>query len=340
MKVLIIKLSSIGDVVHTLPALNALRKGFEAKGVKARIDWLVEQAASTLLKDHLMIDNLIVVKRGWLKNFSENKKTSEMLEKEGYDLVIDFQGLLKSGVWVHLLKGKKRLGFSNARELSHLFLNDKAPAYDIEKHAVDRYLELAAHAGVATGEAVFPMDVSKETESVKCKLDEAGVKGGFFMLVTRARWATKMWDDDKFAALARELIKKTSLSAVLAGGHEDRTGLDKLKEKIGHKAFNIAGLTNLKELWAMSALSRFVVTVDSGPMHIAAASGASVVALFGPTAPWRTGPYGKGHAIVSKRLDCSPCFRRKCPEPKCMDGITVEDVASAVYEVIKSAKAG
>lgn len=335
MKVLIIKLSSIGDVVHTLPALNSLRKGFEERGVKARIDWLVEEAASTLLKDHPMIDNLIVVKRGWVRNYSENKLTSALLAKEGYDMVIDFQGLLKSGVWVHLSRGKKRLGFSNARELSHFFLNDKLPASDLEKHAVDRYLELAAHAGGALTGACFPMDVAKAKKSVEAKLKDAGLEGGFFVLVTRARWATKMWSDEKFVELAKRVIKKTSLAVVLAGGSADRVGLEMMREKIGEKAFNMAGLTDLKELWAMAGLSEFVVTVDSGPMHIAAASGPPVVALFGPTAPWRTGPYGKGHAIVRKGLECSPCFRKKCPEPRCMDGISVDDVIIALEGVLK-----
>lgn len=339
-KVLIIKLSSIGDVVHTLPALYSLRKGFEKKGVNARIDWLVEEAASTILQGHPMIDNLIVVKRGWFKNYTDNKKTSALLAKEGYDMVIDFQGLLKSGVWVHLSRGKKRLGFSNARELSHFFLNEKLPAYDIEKHAVERYLELAAHAGGERGAVKFPMDMAGARKSVEAKLKENGVKDGFFVLVPRARWATKLWSDDKFADLAARIIKKTSLSAVLAGGPEDRNGLEALRERIGDKAVNMAGLTDLKELWAMAGLSRFVVTVDSGPMHIAAASGAPVVALFGPTAPWRTGPWGKGHAIVRKGLECSPCFRKNCPEPKCMDGITVDEVMAAVSGVMKAAARG
>ena len=339
-KVLIIKLSSIGDVVHTLPALYSLRKGFEKKGVNARIDWLVEEAASTILKGHPMIDNLIVVKRGWLKNYSENKKTSALLAKEGYDMVIDFQGLLKSGVWVHLSRGKKRLGFSNARELSHFFLNEKLPAYDIEKHAVERYLELAAHAGGARWAVRFPMDTAAAKKSVEAKLKENGVEDGFFVLVPRARWATKMWSDEKFADLARRIIKKTSLTAVLAGGPGDRKGLEPLRESIGHKAVNMAGLTDLKELWAMAALSEFVVTLDSGPMHIAAASGAPVVALFGPTAPWRTGPWGAGHSIVRKGLECSPCFKKNCTEPRCMEGITVDEVMAAVQACMKTAAKG
>lgn len=338
MKVLIIKLSSIGDVVHTLPALESLRKGLDRKGAKARIDWLVEEAASGVLKGHPMIDNLIIVKRGWLKHYGENRKTAERLAKEGYDLVIDFQGLLKSGVWVRLTRGKRRLGFSNARELSHIFLNEKLPPYDAEKHAVDRYLELARHAGGSRGKVSFPMDIAKEKKSVAAKLAGSGLKGGFFVMVTRARWDTKMWSDGKFAELASKLTEKTGLGVVLAGSASDRAALESMREKIGGKAVNMAGLTDLKELWAMMSLSDFVVTVDSGPMHIATAAGARIVALFGPTAPWRTGPYGAGHAIVRKGLNCSPCFKRKCPDPKCMSGITVDEVMEAALGLLKDKK--
>jgi ADP-heptose:LPS heptosyltransferase len=132
-KILIVKLSSIGDVVHTLPALESLDRGFRKKGIKARIDWLVEEAASSVLENHPLINELIVVKRGWGKNFAANWKAAKALKAREYDLVLDFQGLLKSGIWVYLSKGKKRVGFSNARELSHLAYNEKLPAYDIEQ---------------------------------------------------------------------------------------------------------------------------------------------------------------------------------------------------------------
>jgi len=124
MKVLIIKLSSIGDVVHTLPALHALRAGLkaEAGGERVEIDWLVEQAASTILKGHPMIDNVIVVRnRGWIMGSNESIQTARRLAARNYDIVLDFQGLIKSGVWVLLSKGKRRIGFSNAREMSHIF---------------------------------------------------------------------------------------------------------------------------------------------------------------------------------------------------------------------------
>ncbi|MBI5492933.1 MAG: lipopolysaccharide heptosyltransferase II [Deltaproteobacteria bacterium] len=342
MKVLIIKLSSIGDCVHTLPALHALRKGLDKAGVKARIDWLVEEAASGVLKGNPLIDNLIVVKRGWAKNFGDNRKTARLLASTGYDMVLDFQGLLKSGVWVMLSRGKKRAGFSNGRELSHLFLNDRLPPYDIERHAVERYLDLAAHAGGDTSEVKFPLHIPKAfVESAIKKIEKGGIKKGspFFVLIPRARWETKLWDDGRFIELAKRVISKSGIPAVLAGGPSDRAALEAIKEKIGEGACNLSGQTDLLELAAVLKMARFAVTVDSGPMHLAAAVGTRTVALFGPTAPWRTGPYGKGHIIVRKGLKCSPCFKKKCTDPKCMKEISVDDVMAAVEEVLKGDRA-
>jgi len=334
LKILIVKLSSIGDVVHTLPALESLSRGFEKSGAGAKIDWLVEEAASSVLKGHLLINELIVVRRGWGKNLRENLKTASVLKARRYDLVLDFQGLLKSAAWVWLTKGKKRVGFSNAREASHLAYNVKLPAYDKEQHAVDRYLSLARSVGGASGEAVFIIDAAKEAVSVKKKLEAKGVSSKFFVMVTRGRWKTKLWRDDRFVELARRIIGEKKLDCVLVGGPSDKKDLDSMAKAIGSGAFNMAGETDLKELLSLFRLCEFAVTVDSGPMHIAAASGARTVALFGPTAPWRTGPYGKGHQIVRKGLSCSPCFKKECSMPECMEKITVEDALEAVNRII------
>lgn len=335
MKVLIIKLSSIGDCIHTLPAVASLREGFKNKGIKARIDWLVEEAASSVLRHSRLVDNVIVVKRGWLKNFSENRAAARALAAEHYDIVLDFQGLLKSGVWVYLSKGARRAGFSNGREMSHVFLNDRLPPYDPERHAVDRYLDLAVHAGGAPGPARFQVDTGGAVKSAEKKLNAAGVgTAPFFAVVARARWATKLWSDDKFVELARKICEKTGFKAVLVGGPGDRAALEAIKEKIGPCAVNLGGETDLPELAEVFRRARFAVTVDSGPMHLAAAVGTRCVSLFGPTAPWRTGPYGPGHIIVRKGLECSPCFSRKCADPVCMTSISVEDVLGAMEPLL------
>jgi heptosyltransferase-1 len=333
MKLLIVKLSSLGDVVHTLPALNALRQGFTKSAGNIEIDWLVEEAASGIITGHPMIDEVVVVKKGgWIKSAGENLRTARRLSNKNYDLVIDFQGLLKSGLWVKFIKSKRKLGFSNAREMSHLFLTEKLPAYDSEMHAVDRYMLLAVHAlgGTCDGPVDFALKVEESTlKEVRAKLGElAGDK--IVTLLPGARWKTKLWTAKGFGALAREIKERLALDVVIAGSRADTALAAEIVELSGGGTLNLAGNTTLKELTALLSLSKFVVTVDSGPMHIAAALGTPVVALFGPTKPGRTGPYGKGNIIIGGELDCAPCFKRECPEPVCMEGISSDQVMEVI----------
>lgn len=360
MRILIVKLSSIGDVVHTLPSLHALRKGL---GKEAEIDWLVEEAASSILTGHPMIDNLIIVKnRGWINDRTENIKTAKYLASRRYDMVLDFQGLMKSGIWVLLSRGRRRIGFSNSRELSHVFLNEKLPAYDPDMHAVDRYLVLARHA-VSAGHAVpvidpveFPMpDIRLQIERVKRLLKKNGITR-FFAMVPHARWPTKLWGDERFVRLAALAMERFNMGTVLVGGTMDRAALEEMRAKMGAGALNLAGETDLGELAALFSLADFVVTVDSGPMHIAAAVKTPVIALFGPTTSKRTGPYAPGgaggaggaagaggaegtegvrHTVITKGLECSPCFKKKCPDPRCMTDIAVTDVIGAIERLVQ-----
>ena len=301
----------------------------------------MEEAASGILQGHPMIDDLIVVKRGWTKNIKENLSAAGRLKSRRYDMVLDFQGLLKSGVWMRLLNGVRKIGFSNAREFSHIFLNEKIPPYDPEKHAVERYLDLTRYAlGSKDGkeEVAFPLNLAAgDRKNVLSILKSNGVPKDalFFVIIPRARWATKLWSDERFIELGKKIVDKNGLYAVLSGTESDRDALDAIKAGIGDKAVNLAGSTGLKELAQLFRLSRFAITVDSGPMHIAAAAGARVIALFGPTAPGRTGPYGNGHVILRKGLECSPCFKKRCPDVKCMKGISVEEVFDAVTGVLR-----
>lgn len=346
MRVLIVKLSSIGDVTQTLPSLYLLRRGLARRAKEVEIDWLVEEPSESLLKGNPLINNLIVVKnRGWVRDLSSNLRTASFLRSRDYDMVIDFQGLMKSALWVALSGGKRRIGFSNGRELSHLALNEKLPPYDPDRHAVERYLDLAEFAlseGRAerkkkgdvgdASRAVFHLNITDgEIKKVKDILARKGLKHGapFFSIVSRARWRTKLWSDSSFVEFARKAVEGRTLYAVITGKAEDREQLERMREGIGDKSINLAGELDLKGLSALFHLSAFVLSVDSGPMHIAAAAGARVLALFGPTAPWRTGPYGKSHVILRKALDCSPCFRKTCSDIRCMREITVEEAVKA-----------
>ena len=346
MKVLIVKLSSLGDVVHTLPALNALRLGFSGSKTPVEIDWLVEEAASGIIEGHPMIDEVIVVKRdGWIKSPGENHRTARRLAQKGYDMVLDFQGLLKSGVWVLLSKGRRRIGFSNAREMSHIFLTEKVTPTDIEMHAVDRYMLLVGQAlgDVDFGPIEFPVHIDDaKIDSIRARLSGSGVAEPFVTLLPVARWQTKLWTVKGFAELATRIKDRFGFSVVLAGSRADFEMLEEIRKTSKGAAVNLAGKTDLKELAALISLAHFVVTVDSGPMHIAAALSTPVVALFGPTAPARTGPYGKGNIIIKRDMDCSPCFLRRCPDPRCMELITANDVIEKILDssIVASEQSG
>ena len=147
-----------------------------------------------------------------------------------------------------------------------------------------------------------------------------------------AFWKTKLWEDSKFAELGDRIRQELGIGVILTGG--EAGPLERIKVRMKTAAFNLGGQTTLRELAALYRDASLVITTDSGPMHLAAAMGTPVVALFGPTDPARTGPYGGGHRIVRRALSCSPCFRKQCEAPRCMTEISVEEVFAAVKEIL------
>lgn len=337
MHILIIKLSAIGDVVQTLPALEAIKKTYP----QSSITWIVEEAASGILEGHPLIDRLLISRRKtWLRmlrspmTFFSGLTTIirfiRDLRKREYDIAIDFQGLLKSGVLIGFSRAKRKVGFAGTRELSYLFLNERLPAYDIEKHALERYLDVARYLGAREPSADCSLPLEVEKAAITERLAATRSAGPLVVINPVARWKTKLWSEKKFAYLADRLVREKRASIIFTGSREDRAVIDRIISLMQEHAQNYAGETTLKELAALASVSDLFVTTDTGPMHLAAASGARVLALFGPTAPWRTGPYGPKHSIVRAGLKCSPCFKRKCEDVKCMTAIEVDDVMKEI----------
>ncbi len=333
-------MSAIGDVVQTLPALEALKKNYP----DSEITWVVEEAASGILEGHPLINHLSVSKRKkWLrmiknpftaaKGFEQMIRFVRELRSIRYDIAIDFQGLFKSGIVIGLAQAGRKIGFDRTREFSFVFLNEKLPPYDVEKHALERYLDLARYLGAKDPSPRCSLSIDREREDIKNRLE--GIRDRVRMLVVvnpGARWATKLWPEKNFAELADRLIRERNAVIVFSGSGEDRAVNDRILSMMEEKAANLAGETTLKELAALAFLSDLFITTDTGPMHLAAAAGARVVALFGPTAPWRTGPYGPSHIVVRTGIDCSPCFQRQCDiNMECMSGISVEEVMRNIF---------
>ena len=343
MKILIIKLSSIGDVVHTLPALRALRKLYP----DAEIDWLTEPPCISLLESHPEIDNLFVFEKARLRNGFGIESIRDVIglvltiRRRQYDIVIDFQGLLKSGVFSFLSGAKRRVGFDKTREFSYIFLNEKLPPYDPDMHAVDRYMLIPKALGAGDEVEFYVPVFEADRKRIDSILDSKGIStvDGFVLINPWARWESKLWDKGMFASLVKEIISRYDFKVIFVGGSDARDYTDGILsscEGYREDILDLTGRTNLREFAYLSTLARMLITPDSGPMHIASAMGTRVVALFGPTSPRRTGPYGDGHVILHRGLPCAPCFLRRCEDRGCMTGIGVDDVISGIERILGS----
>lgn len=339
MKILFIKLSAIGDVVQTLPALEAIKSIYP----ESEITWVVEEAAAGILEGHSLINKLLVSRRkAWLrmlrdpltfaKGLGNIIRFMREIRSIRYDIAIDFQGLFKSGMLIGLAHAARKIGHDGTRELSYLFLNERLPAYDIEKHALERYLDVARYLGAKDPSPTCTLPIESEFSIMKERLTKTRTPGGPLVVINPvARWKTKLWPERNFAVLADRLVTEEKAVVIFTGGAEDRAVNGRIISMMSEKAMDWAGETTLKELAALASLADLFITTDTGPMHLAAAAGAKVLALFGPTAPWRTGPYGPSHIIVRAGISCSPCFERKCElGVRCMKEITVDEVMRAL----------
>lgn len=347
MRILIIKLSSLGDVIHCLPTLAVLKSGFP----EAMIDWLVEEQNAGILEGHTHIDNLIVLPRkSWMKKpwhikkiYSEIKIFMRDLRAREYDLIIDFQGLFRSGLLVALSRGKRKIGFDRVREMAHIFYNERVPLSTLNQHAITRYMEITNYLKVTPSNFLFSLPISeKEAEEANKLLEENGIKthnnNKLVYINPNARWSSKIWPWERF----KELIKELSLrgyEVVLIGGPNDKDKMDMAFRGLGDKIYNLAGQTSLKSLAAILKRGDCLITNDSGPMHLAVAVGLPVIALFGPSNPLRTGPFGwqnedKRNKVLFSPISCAPCYKRECTRKKCLMNISVDQVLSALEELL------
>jgi heptosyltransferase I len=339
--ILLIKLSAIGDVVHTLPLLEVLRRSFPT----ARIDWLIEEEARPIIEGHKDVDHVIVsFRKSWQKKFltpgqrpavlKEIKRFLQTLRSQQYDLVIDLHGLFKSGILTGLARARRKIGFTGGKEGSMLFLTDRPYPFDYNRHALDRYLLAAEYLGCSTNswKGEIPIQERDKERIDRLLTEHFRPEDTFVAINPMARWITKLWDEERFTSLTGRLQEELSCKVLFTGSLADRPVIDRIIESTNPRPLNLAGRTTLRELAYLYTRCRLIVTTDTGPMHIAAAMGVPIVALFGPTAPWRTGPYGKGHTVIQERLECSPCFKKKCSHLTCMKSITVEKVFETVKE--------
>lgn len=325
---LVVRLGSLGDIVHTLPAVHALRGKFPG----ARIDWLVEKKWRALLAGNPDVNDVILLDRSTWSGVSGCVRE---LRRRKYDCAIDFQGLYKSAALARLSGAPRRIGF--ARE----FLRERGARWFYTErvrpasgHVVDQNLAIVQSLGAEKKEARFPFSIEDEAErAVRLQLEAQNMKT-FFVLSPGGGWMSKCWPAEQYGHLHRRL---TSLPAFAGwrGVVNCGPGERKLAEAVGLVAGDPEPLllsTDLPQLMALLRRAEFFVGGDSGPLHLAVALGTPVVGLYGPTDPARNGPYSPADIVVrNARAEETTYKRDDAPAPS-MLSITVDQVVAAVQK--------
>jgi 3-deoxy-D-manno-octulosonic-acid transferase/heptosyltransferase-1 len=254
--------------------------------------------------------------------------------------VVDLQGLLKSGILTFFARGKRKIALNGGREGSPLFVSERVAFPGPDIHALERYLWVARYLGAKdfAQQGTIPV---QETDKRYIDSFLAEVRDDIPLIAINpmAKWETKLWELDRFASLADKINEHCTAQIVFTGNEGDKGAIETILSAMKSSALNMAGKTTLKQLAYLYQRCAVVVSTDTGPMHIAASMDSPVViALFGPTSPLRTGPYGAKHRVIGAGMACSPCFKKKCDDKSCMREITVDQVFETVTHVISDSR--
>jgi len=342
-RILLIKPSSLGDVIHALPVLHGLRTRYPA----ARIDWLIATAHAALLEGHPELTGLVRFDRDRYARLWRSPRAASQfcgflrdLRHAQYDLVIDLQGLFRSGFFARATAAPVRIGFRDAREGAACFYTHHLPVDLPDTHAVDRNYRVAGLLGFADVPIAFPLALSETDEAEAGRLlAAAGVNAArkLVVLVPGARWETKRWPTAHFAGLIDALAQDERVQCVLLGGPGEAALCAEVVAGCRTAPAQLVGRTTLPQLAALLARADLVVCHDSAAAHLAAALDRPLICLTGPTNPSRTGPYRHPEAVVRLPLDCSPCYYRRLSQcgfgHRCLRELSVDLVVEAVRRV-------
>jgi len=328
MKVLIVKTSSLGDIIHTLPALTDAALHYPT----IKFDWVIEEAFKEIPLWHDRVDRVIPVAiRRWRKNLLKTFLSSDLhasiktLRRVRYDMVIDAQGLIKSAFIAALARSRRSSGLSwdSAREKFASLLYHRQYHVNKNEHAVTRVRELFAKSlGYPTPEGPpnYAINVSKFPASLNSAHE-------YFVFLHGTTWSTKHWPESYWRQLA-EIAEREKHIVYLPWGNElEKQRAERIQQ--GFSFIRVLPRLRISELAALIAKARGVVGVDTGFSHIAAALSIPTVSLYGPTDAKKSGPYGEHQHHLSAKFSCAPCMSRICHysgarlvEPACFEKIT------------------
>jgi len=339
--ILIIKPSSLGDIVLALPALTALRKSFP----DAKISWLIRPEFAALLENHPHLNEIIPFDRkflgkAWFHPGASGSLVSliRQLRRAKFDAVIDFQGLFRTASLAWLSGCKKRFGMANAREFANHFYTHKVTQTQDCIHMVDYYLKIIQAAGASDLSVQFVLPHYPEAaEAVGRLLASHGIAhDNYVVLVPGSAHEDKRWPVERFAALTEKISSQFGLSLIAIGTESEAGLIQKLQNLSKVTIENFAGRTSLSELICLLKRSRLVVSNDTGPGHIAAALGTPLLLIFGSTNPTRVAPYGRSECLVA-REPYTRGLKINSTDPKHnVDTITLDEVYQKVREQLKT----
>lgn len=343
-RVLVVKPSSLGDILHAFPAVSLLAE--KLPGVK--IDWVVHPAFAQLLEYLPCVERAILFKRAELGKASSFVpallELAKELRKERYDAVIDLQGLLRSASLSFLARSGERAGHAFPKEsLATLLYTDRIAVPEEITHAADRNTYLVSKfLGIPFESRDFQLPSNaRSMEGAAKALKEAsgGVPKPLAALIPGARWDTKRWPPEFFAKLACSMSKaRPEISFAVFGAPSDMPLARAIVKEAGSGAnvFDMTGRTSIGELAEALRLCSVAISNDSGPMHVAASVGTPLVALFGPTEAKMTGPRAKGKAaVLSPNIDCIGCMKRYCQKGLCHVSLDPEGAAAAALDLLR-----
>lgn len=343
-KILIVRLSAIGDTIHSLPIAAALKNSYP----DICIHWLVEPEQGFLLKDNPIIDKVIIFDKNSYKKqgicFNTLKNISKLisnLKKERYDIAIDLQGLFKSGILTWLSSAKRKIGFKNTREFAEFFLSECINAgnmFDESEHVIQKNLKLAQYLGATDTSIRFilpniPENVNNKVDSL---LNKINTNLPTMAILPATLWKSKHWPIKYWQELLKKLENKVNL--IIIGSHKDMILANEITQNLQTETlYNLSGKTNLIDLIEIFNRTDIVIGVDTGTMHLAVATGKpKVISILGPTSAVRNGAFEQVN--LYHQLSCQPCNKKICPLKNnnymlCLNSIKPETVFNEVIKI-------
>jgi len=338
LKILILKPSSLGDVVQALPVLRALKHHLP----QSEIYWWIDSALAPLLEDDPDLAGIVrFERRRWAASphWGELWRSVRWVREQSFDWVIDLQCLARSGIFAWLANGGLTVGLDEPREGARIFYDVVARRPSFHTHAVDWYLRILPLLGLTAVDCFQWLPIrSQVADYVRRKWPVNSAR--WVVLQPGARWLNKRWPVESFALLARKILQSfPEIHVSILGGPEDAALGATIACNAGARCLDLTGQLSLSEMVEWIRFCQLMVTNDTGPMHVAAALGKPLVALFGPTEPRRTGPYRQLENVLQLSLPCVPCLSSRCRYSKpleCLRALPLDRVFNAVQQRLAS----